>query len=417
MQARLRLGIVLQGGSNWIGGTEYCKNLIKALYRLWPHSPVHFDVVPLAERPIDRQLYADMPARFHNDLQEACPSGWGWQVRDFIGKRVLQKDLSPLLALARRAGVDFLYPYGPLARDRSAMTSAAWIPDFQHRHYPAFFSIWERAARDRAYARFARHAAAVILSSNSAAHDFQERFPSRAYKAHVLPFRTVAPKDWFSRDGQNVRASFALPERFFIVCNQFWQHKNHRVVFEALAQLRDQSICPTLVCTGGLVDHRRPRFIRECVQHLKDLGISGQVKLLGLVPRRQQIQLIRCASAVIQPSLFEGWSTVVEDARALGKRLALSDIPVHREQNPPGAVFFPPDSPQELASVLKRWWADLPAGPDLAAEAGAIARNDVDVLEFAERFLEIARGVTGVGDAITLLNRTVAGPANSVPSP
>jgi glycosyltransferase involved in cell wall biosynthesis len=42
----------------------------------------------------------------------------------------------------------------------------------------------------------------------------------------------------------------------------------------------------------------------------------------------------------INPSLFEGWSTTVEEAKALGKFIILSDIKVHREQNPKDAVYF-----------------------------------------------------------------------------
>jgi hypothetical protein len=64
---------------------------------------------------------------------------------------------------------------------------------------------------------------------------------------------------------------------------------------------------------------------------------------------------MRHSLAVIQPSLFEGWSTVVEDARCLGKKIILSDLLVQVEQNPQGSEFFERHSPQQLADLIAEW--------------------------------------------------------------
>jgi hypothetical protein len=56
--------------------------------------------------------------------------------------------------------------------------------------------------------------------------------------------------------------------------------------------------------------------------------------------------------AIINPSYFEGWSTTVEEAKILDLKILLSDISVHREQNPEKAEYFSPDDPQKLADLL-----------------------------------------------------------------
>ena len=56
--------------------------------------------------------------------------------------------------------------------------------------------------------------------------------------------------------------------------------------------------------------------------------------------------------AIIQPSLFEGWSTVVEDAKALNKFIFLSDLNVHKEQNPKNASFFDATNEEDLVEKL-----------------------------------------------------------------
>jgi hypothetical protein len=58
--------------------------------------------------------------------------------------------------------------------------------------------------------------------------------------------------------------------------------------------------------------------------------------------------------AIIQPSLFEGWSTVVEDAKALNQWILLSDIPVHREQIQNNVDFFEPKNSSMLAALIRR---------------------------------------------------------------
>ena len=56
--------------------------------------------------------------------------------------------------------------------------------------------------------------------------------------------------------------------------------------------------------------------------------------------------------AMVQPSLFEGWSTVVEDAKALNKFIFLSDLDVHKEQNPKNACFFDAKNEDDLVNKL-----------------------------------------------------------------
>ncbi len=85
------------------------------------------------------------------------------------------------------------------------------------------------------------------------------------------------------------------------------------------------------------------------------------MRFLGFLPRADQLALMAGAVAVVQPSLCEGWSTVVEDAKALGRHVIASDIAVHREQLATGADFFAPDDAEALAGLLNRYAAADPA--------------------------------------------------------
>jgi glycosyltransferase involved in cell wall biosynthesis len=107
------------------------------------------------------------------------------------------------------------------------------------------------------------------------------------------------------------------------------------------------------------------------------------------VPRADLVQLARGALAVVQPSQFEGWSTIVELARSLGRPVLLSDLAVHREQLPAGP-FFARHSAEALAEALAGLWQRLRPGPDLAAEA--VGRRDAEerCRSFARAFVDLA---------------------------
>jgi glycosyltransferase involved in cell wall biosynthesis len=150
----------------------------------------------------------------------------------------------------------------------------------------------------------------------------------------------------------DILEKLSVRQPFFYLPNQFWKHKNHRIVFEALSILKRTGKNPCVVCSGRLSDYRNQGHIDQ----LKDFIRSNElnVKLLGLIPFEAVAVLMRNSLAVINPSLFEGWSTTVEECKSLGKRLILSDIPVHREQDPLNCIYFDPKDPHELAQIIER---------------------------------------------------------------
>ena len=125
-----------------------------------------------------------------------------------------------------------------------------------------------------------------------------------------------------------------------------------------------------------------PRILRL----IDELGVSDRVRVLGLIPRADAIALIRKAAFVVQPSLFEGWSALVEEARTLGKALVLSDIAIHREQAPPLAQYFPPEDVHALADAMERTWH----APEVNREGSARRSAQLRAAAFARRFLYIA---------------------------
>ncbi len=379
----MKITLIAQGGAGWAGGAEYIRNLARAIRAASPESRVS-----LIAGAQDAAAWEPHSALF--ERIEHVRKNRGWLDR-------LRPANRELCAALRRLDGDFAYPF---TYDNGYNVGASfplglpgrwagWVPDFQHRHLPELFTEKEIARRERGITALTAEAQQIVFSSESAAADFRAFFPTAKNAAPVLTFATFPQAEWY----QPFIAEPLdwLPPRYFVVCNQFWSHKNHATVFKALEILAARGVRPMIVCTGALGDFRQPEHTERLLQQMHRAGVGAQVMLLGLVSRRLQIEIIRRSLAVVQPSLFEGWSTVVEDARVLGKATLLSDLAVHKEQNPPGALFFPGTDADSLAALLAHAWENLPVGPNLQAEATAQETATARIAEVGREFLRIAK--------------------------
>jgi glycosyltransferase involved in cell wall biosynthesis len=243
----------------------------------------------------------------------------------------------------------------------------------------------------------------VLLSSESALADLR-RIGVGDTDTAVLPFVATVPADRDMLPREQLTAKYRLADKFFHLPNQFWIHKNHIVVLEALALLRQQGRSVDVVATGNASDPRQPDHFSTLMATARMLRVDDLFRPLGVVPYQDLMSLMRNAVAVINPSKFEGWSTTVEEAKSMGKAILLSDIAVHREQTPDRAAFFPPDDASLLAERMTETWDQWDADDDaqfferaaasLPGRRGAFARRYEDIV-----LSTLARHGTGVNRA------------------
>lgn len=303
----------------------------------------------------------------------------------------------PFASVAWRNGANLDFDVVLPVRDKVVreipIPKVGWIPDFQHYRLPELFSLEDLAARDALFDLIASRCQLVIVSSESSRRDFERFLPPFVDKVRVLPFPSTLWASHLTADPQSVVSSYHLPPKYALVVNQFWSHKNHAVLPPALSILEKQQIRVPLVLTGLPADYRdvENRRLSEFFQVCARLGISDQIHFLGHVPYWDMISLMRCAALVIQPSLFEGWNTTVEDAKALGRPHICSDIPVHREQTHGALGFFEPSSSEQLADLIASHYPHLDPGPAHSVERDALAQSKAHAAEFGRSVLSLAR--------------------------
>ena len=361
----LRIGFSLDAQRLWMGGLSYYENLLSS--------------VALVRRPDEHRLIAVVsgdPNRFGNlmrhfdEVHQLPETGMAEKVKDkvaqFLTSRKAAAWLTPEATSSRyfrkyRVDGAFLTK-DPLANFR--VPNVCWFPDFQYLYYPEMFTLDDYKGYSQAAKNIAQYADRIILNSNAVRDDFLRIEPKHADKLLVLPFVAWIEDDFYADNVEMVARQYHLPDKFFYLPNQFWKHKNHKVVLEALMLAR--SVLPdlTIVSTGVLEDYRDRQYPSEFVASVSSQGVRDNFILLGVIPRRHVYGLMRRSLAVLQPSLFEGWSSSIEEAKSLGKQVIASNIPVHREQNAPDANYFDPSNPQQLADLLVKYYYEGQPGPE-----------------------------------------------------
>lgn len=332
-------------GELWLGGINYFRNLFSALKALEnPRIEAVLLVHPGEEKPAGTlRNYVEL-----SRLPALLEPSSGRPARAVARVRTLSWTFWRGYLLTH--GIDLL-SHSPPVLPAGWMRSLGFVYDMQHKELPELFSEADRRNRDETFAEMCRRNCFVVVSSECALGDFRRHFPAHAGKGRVLRFvANVAVSS--PTPIEALRPKYALPDVFFYLPNQFWKHKNHLLVLEALAILRQRGKQVMVLASGAATDYRHPKYFSQFMVRLKALDLERNFRLLGVVPYEDLLGLMQACIAVLNPSLFEGWSTTVEEAKSLGKLALLSRIPVHLEQQPERSLYFDPTTPDELAAHL-----------------------------------------------------------------
>src|SRR5579863_3887333 len=390
---RLHIGLI--GLDLWLGGATYVHNLIRALLRLTDQerpritlfcrnrTDLYEEVVPLVDKVV---CYRTRPA---DVLGNRALTRVAEVAKGFVSANCFGDSKPELSRAVRKERVDCIYPVceSPV----SLPNPIDWIPDAQHCLLPENFPWFTRKIRDRKFAaQLNQSGGHVVFSSQSALDSAIGVYGVPRAKTHILRFVTVPEDSWYG-DPAPVMARHKIPAEFFIVCDQFWIHKDHPTAFRAVAKLAREGKKIHLVCTGPVKDHHHPGYIAGLKSEIRQLGVESQVQILGTLPRPDQMALVRASQAVIQPSRFEGWSSIVEEAKAFSKAVILTDHPVHQEQAAANFFYFRAGDPGDCARAITEF-SERQTSEPFKPES-----HDMRMDDFARTFIGIAYQATGAG--------------------
>jgi glycosyltransferase involved in cell wall biosynthesis len=211
--------------------------------------------------------------------------------------------------------------------------SVVTLHDLQHLDLPSMFPRGERVFRRLAWHRSVRGASRVIVISDFVRRGAIAQLGVPSDRIRVVPQ---------GLDHSRLQPASGEREPFLLYPARPWPHKNHARLFEAFAILRRDRPGLRLVLTGG----GRLSSVPEGVEAR---GHVGGEELVGLLQR---------ASALVFPSLYEGFGLPPLEAMACGCPVACSNTSALPETVGDAARLFDPYDPQAIADAVLDVLAD-----------------------------------------------------------
>lgn len=346
----IRVGFVIEHyDHSWVGGLNYLRTLISSVEE---QQDPNVDTVLIFPKKVPRDIVDSFQCS-QKITTSILNNNYLYRLVRNFSKWIFGVDW-PLEVILRRNNIQILSHSWHVYHSKSIKT-IEWIPDFQHVHLPHFFSELEVKRRNSAYKKIALSSSKLIVSSEVARLDAKLIYKNFKItdKIHVLNF-VAHPDSLLNRTPlEDLKKKYKFERDYFHLPNQFWSHKNHILVIEALRVLKSKNKDFLVICTGHTEDIKNPNHFFELMQIVNEANLNESFRVLGLVSKSDLYGLMEHSIGVINPSFFEGWSTTVEEAKAMRKKILLSDIPVHREQKPEGGLYFSPNDVSQLVHNLE----------------------------------------------------------------
>lgn len=258
---------------------------------------------------------------------------------------------SPIEKKLETAGCDIVYFVEPTVRaatlQRLNYIITVW--DNCHRDFPEFPEVRfhnEFHRREFLYKNYLPPAYLVLVDSEALRDLLHNRYGVDKERMLVMPFAPnpmLEAKNALSVD--EVLAHYRLDRGYFFYPAQFWAHKNHVRILEAMATLRERNKIYHLVLVGG--DQGNLAHIHKVVSKL---GLHAEVFILGFVPSEHLRGLYLGSRAVIMPTYFGPTNIPPLEAWQLGRPLIYSE---HLgEQCGEAAILINPDESNCLADAM-----------------------------------------------------------------
>lgn len=223
--------------------------------------------------------------------------------------------------------------------------------DLCHRDSPEFPEVREFGefqAREHHFQTRLSAAVLVLADSVALAAAASRRYGLDADRMLAMPFAPAVFLDaGASNDKLAVLQEYGLAEGYLFYPAQFWAHKNHIRILEALVLLRDRGLRPQVVFCGG--DKGNLRNVERFVDRN---ALRGQIRFLGFVPAQDMRGLYEAASAVLMPTYFGPTNLPPLEAWATGRPLIYSTPCADHAGD--AALCVDPDDAEELARAIQR---------------------------------------------------------------
>lgn len=227
------------------------------------------------------------------------------------------------------------------------------IHDLMHRYEPNIKEVSEEyEGRESMYKHICRNAMSILVDSELGKKHVIESYSKErkdlAEYVYTLPF--IPPQYIYEAKEEEFNLPF---EKFVFYPAQFWTHKNHIRLIEAIYQLKERGIVVNIVLVGSEQNN-----MVNVIDLIERYDLKNQVSIMGYVSNEKMVYLYRKARAMVMPTLMGPTNIPPLEAFYLGCPVATSNVYAISEQLSGAALLFDPYSVDDIANAIELLWID-----------------------------------------------------------
>lgn len=229
--------------------------------------------------------------------------------------------------------------------------------DLCHKDYMEFPEIGNSKIffyRENKYIKVLSRATAIITESETGRNNIIRRYNIDSERVITIPFITtnqvkITEKD-YKENFLNVKNKYNIYGDYIFYPAQFWAHKNHVYILDALIIMKEKhNIKLNAVFTGS--DKGNLKYIKE---YVRKIGITDQVFFIGFVEEEEMPYLYKQSIALVMPTYLGPTNLPPLEAFSLECPVCYSDLPGLRDQVKDAAFLVDLNDPESLViSLLK----------------------------------------------------------------
>ena len=213
--------------------------------------------------------------------------------------------------------------------------------------FPEVRKFGEFRSRELVFQNTLKCAFIVMADSEELADKINSRYGVDRDRIVTMPF-SPAPflKNPQVSNSVNILKLYKLDYGYFFYPAQFWAHKNHYRIIEAVKLLHQEGTQCRVVFVGG--DKGNYAFLDRII---RGYGLSNHIQSLGFIPAEHMTTLYENCQAVIMPTYFGSTNLPPLEAWLLGKPLIYSKL--FSEQSGNAALLIDHDNANSIANAMK----------------------------------------------------------------
>lgn len=240
-----------------------------------------------------------------------------------------------------KKNVDVLFSPGVMAPIFSTVPSVITIHDANFSEVPETFTWFKKSVISRAYPLSAKAASKVLTVSNFSKSEIVKNLDIPGNKVEVV-HNPLPPN--LSDPNPNDESEIGSP--YLLTVGKDYQHKNLKTAIKAL-QYHSEQVQHVFAGFDAPQDH--PLRLTA-----KSLGVEDRVHFAGYVSEERLATLYSKSALYVHPSRYEGFGFPLIEAMYYSTPVISSSAASLPEVGGDAALYFDPDSPNELAQAVRR---------------------------------------------------------------